>query len=103
VHEAAPIFMLAFLVLTVASLLPFGFLLARRMKPPEPSKALMARLRIPVTCSQARLPQTVHSMAGLHLRAPPTFPDQPGDLSPANFAGSGLAALTPASADVNPH
>jgi hypothetical protein len=95
VHAVAIIFVSAFILLTLASLLSIGNLLARRIRPPELFGSLLARQAVCVYPSQARSVRTVQLMAGLHLRAPPTFHDRTGDFIAAQCAEMDLATPAP--------
>lgn len=79
---AAPILVSAFLLVTVALILPFGLILVRHLQPPETKRPHLAALPLRIPSRPARYRPTASAAVGHPLRAPPTFPDQPCDLPP---------------------
>jgi len=82
VLAAAPILVSAFLLVTVALILPLGLILARHLLPTEPRRPHLAALPIRRTPRPARYRQIARAAVGHPLRAPPTFPDQPCEIPP---------------------
>jgi len=96
VQAAAPIFVSAVLMLMLTLLLILGLVLTLRTASPQ--AALVPSGPMPFLTSPE---PTRHSLAAkirarLHLRAPPTVPDQFSELCPAECRmGSFFAALAP--------
>lgn len=80
-HAAAPILVSAFLLVTLALLLPLAVSIGRRVMPPEPATVPVAQ-PVPYLPQPARTRPFAIIAAGQLLRAPPTFPAQPTKLSP---------------------